>query len=155
MVPAENSVIDHDFALDIINRLEFFNRFSQRQKHDLAHYYKHIFVYKENDKIITEGEEEHSFYILLSGKVSVTKGEEKRLITELQPGEFFGEISFLTKSKRSANVTASEKSIVIKVSDRILKSMDSEFREIIKDKIIEKLIVRLNCMNNLFVSHAH
>ena len=151
---SRNNMIDHEYALSIVNRLELFDKFTLRQKREIAHFYKNILIFEPNQRIISEGEIEPSFYILLAGKVHVTKGDENKLLTELLPGEFFGEVSFLTKSPRNANVIAKEQSIVIKVSDRILKSLDIEIREMIKDKIIEKLIARLDHMNSLFVENA-
>lgn len=69
--------------------------------------------YQEGDIIVTEGEEGHSLFLLVSGEVKVfTRGErgEHLQLAELGAGDFFGEVSLLTGRPRTATITA--KSIV-------------------------------------------
>ncbi len=69
--------------------------------------------YQEGDIIVTEGEEGHSLFLLVSGEVKVfTRGErgEHLQLAELGEGDFFGEVSLLTGKPRTATITA--KSVV-------------------------------------------
>ena len=69
--------------------------------------------YQEGDIIVTEGEEGHSLFLLVSGEVKVfTRGErgEHLQLAELGAGDFFGEVSLLTGKPRTATITA--KSVV-------------------------------------------
>ena len=69
--------------------------------------------YEEGDRIIKLGELGETAYVVVEGKVKVSKtssraGEEAReiLVNELGRGEIFGELALLTAHTRTANVTA-------------------------------------------------
>ena len=55
--------------------------------------------------LLHEGETGHSFYIMVSGEVKVTKGD--KLLNVLKPGECFGEMAYLGKErfKRTASIS--------------------------------------------------
>jgi len=136
--------------LNIVKRLSFFYDFSLGERKKIINFKSNFLVYKNNECIIKENSHSTSFYILLSGTVNVTKGEEELPITQLEPGEFFGEISFITNTQRTANVIANGTVIVIRVNKELLKELHAEIREKIKDKIIYKLISRLDYMNDAY-----
>jgi CRP-like cAMP-binding protein len=54
--------------------------------------------------LIGEGARGYSFFVLLEGTATVTSQGSK--LTELGPGEFFGEIALLAGGRRTASVTA-------------------------------------------------
>lgn len=59
-------------------------------------------------RILTEGEVADGIYVLLSGKVSVTRMAEdghEVMLAELQPGEVFGEMSLIDNAPCSASVS--------------------------------------------------
>jgi diguanylate cyclase (GGDEF)-like protein len=51
-----------------------------------------------------EGEQGREFFVILEGEVEITKGEDR--VRALGPGEFFGEIALVERSRRSTTVTA-------------------------------------------------
>jgi NADH dehydrogenase FAD-containing subunit len=63
--------------------------------------------FEPGDVIIREGEAGESAYVILAGKVEVTReqGQETIHLTTLSEGECFGEIALLTDAKRTATVT--------------------------------------------------
>ena len=72
--------------------------------------------YPVEQDLCIEGNEEDVFYILLDGKVEVTKkinSSDKRLLNELYPGDFFGEMGLIARRKRSGTVTATSDSILL------------------------------------------
>ena len=55
-------------------------------------------------EIIAEGELDTSFYIIISGDVTVFKGDLE--VDELHEGDCFGEMGFIARKKRSATIIA-------------------------------------------------
>lgn len=79
-----------------------------------------------------EGEIESKFYILLDGRVSVTKtinNIEQRHLKELEAGDFFGEMALIHNAPRAATVTAIEPVTVLEIDrddfDRVLRHSPS------------------------------
>jgi CRP/FNR family transcriptional regulator, cyclic AMP receptor protein len=87
------------------------------------------------------------FFILISGRAVVTRKDVTRPIAFLEPGDFFGALSFLIRRARTASVTAEEDSLIMRVDHAILKKLDPAVREKLKDRIIEKLMDRI-CRTN-------
>ena len=54
-------------------------------------------------RLITEGDPNHAFFVLEEGQVEVTVGGKRRRV--MGPGEFFGEISMDALMKATATVT--------------------------------------------------
>lgn len=97
--------------------------------------------YPKDTSIIKEGEEDHSFYIVLSGLVSVEKNGQK--IESLQEGDCFGEMGYLTKAKRSASVIAKTDVALIQVNastlDRAEEGTQLRFLKIFVKTLIGRL----------------
>jgi len=79
-----------------------------------------------------EGEIESKFYILLDGRVGVTKtinNIEQRHLKELEAGDFFGEMALIHNAPRAATVTALEPVTVLEIDredfDRVLRHSPS------------------------------
>lgn len=97
--------------------------------------------YPKNTHIITEGEEDHSFYIVLSGHVTVNKNDQQ--IDSLQEGDCFGEMGYLTKAKRSASVVAKTDVSLIQVNsstlDRAAEGTQLRFLKVFVKTLIGRL----------------
>lgn len=80
--------------------------------------------YPKNSILINEGDESNSMYVVESGKVKVfvsdTNGKEFVLNTQ-GPGSYFGELSLLDDSRRSASVVTTERTTL-----RIIYKADFE-----------------------------
>jgi signal transduction histidine kinase len=75
-----------------------------------------------------EGKSEDKFYILLDGKVDVTKtinNAEERQLKELEAGDFFGEMAILHNAPRAATVISSSHVTVLEIDkenfDRVIQ----------------------------------
>jgi len=94
--------------------------------------------YKDGQVIVKEGAFGEGTYVVLSGKVSISKkvGEENVGIAELQQNDVFGEISFIDRESRSASVTAvGEVQVGLLDKDFLeneINKTSSEFRGILK-----------------------
>ena len=73
-------------------------------------------TYESGAQIIKEGDNGEELYIILAGKVLVSRGMQE--IVELQPGIHFGEMALVDQSPRSATVTARESTRVLVVQRR-------------------------------------
>jgi len=76
-------------------------------------------VYRENTYVFREGETGREMYYILSGKVQVEKstGHVKKILTEMGPGEYFGEMALLADIPRSASALAVEDSIIAVIGE--------------------------------------
>jgi CRP/FNR family transcriptional regulator, cyclic AMP receptor protein len=82
-------------------------------------------IYQAGETIITEGTEDPWFYILISGKVSVMKGEAE--VAEIQrPGEIFGEAALTGTTLRTASVVADAETVTLAINVGFAESMSSE-----------------------------
>ncbi|MFP2926696.1 cyclic nucleotide-binding domain-containing protein [Pyxidicoccus sp. 3LG] len=69
----------------------------------------------KGERIIQEGDDGRTFYVLASGEVSVRAGKTQSEVTRLGRGGYFGEMSLLTGEKRAATVVAVEDSLLLEV----------------------------------------
>lgn len=133
--------------LTIIDRLSFFNSFTTNEKRQIVSDDAHFRVYNPDEMLIRQGSSDQSLFIILTGTVTVTEGTGDTILAVLRAGDIFGEMAFLTDTRRTATVTARESVIALKL-DRIgFEKLSSEIREKFKDKIIEKMVARLDAAN--------
>jgi small-conductance mechanosensitive channel len=68
----------------------------------------------KNERVIEEGEQGHTFYLVVSGEVSVRTGKGHE-VTRLKRGNYFGEMSLLTGEPRAATVVALEDAVLLEL----------------------------------------
>lgn len=76
-------------------------------------------TYQKNTVVISEGDTSDSLYIIREGRVKayVSDEESKEITLNTQgPGEFFGELSLIDETERSASVMTTEKSTLVLVT---------------------------------------
>lgn len=66
--------------------------------------------YLADEIVFDEGEEGQAFYVLLSGRVRISRsvGNDTEMIAELEAGNFFGDLALLDNTPRSAQARAAE-----------------------------------------------
>ncbi len=79
--------------------------------------------YDSAEIIITEGDIENCFYIIVAGEVAVTK-QAKRLAV-LKQGDCFGEMAYLGKAKRTATIETLSNTILMKINASIIEQMST------------------------------
>lgn len=147
---AINKFLSKEKALDILDKVSFFDDLSKEEKETLAAFNWCFILYEDNDYLTDEGSLDKRFFVLLSGQVHVIKGIQKQVITQLKAGEIIGEISFLTNEPRTASIVATTTSSALVINQELLDELPVELREKLKDQIILKMAQRLNRMNNRF-----
>jgi CRP-like cAMP-binding protein len=82
--------------------------FSKLEKSDLSRIAKAVVprTYAKGDTIVSEGEQAAAFFVIISGKVEVTKKGNR--LNVMGAGESFGEMALLDGFPRSASVAAIE-----------------------------------------------
>jgi CRP-like cAMP-binding protein len=91
-------------------------------------------------QLLGEGRLPHEFFVIERGTAEVTKGGEP--LTELGPGDFFGEIALVEHERRTASVTASTPLTAIVMAPREFETMRHEMPEVcqrITDAIRDRL----------------
>ena len=86
------------------------------------------------EALINQGDDGESLFILAEGllEVFMQVGDEKRHVTLLRPGSFFGEMALLTGEKRSATITSSLESLVVELAKDSIMSLVTENPEVLK-----------------------
>lgn len=82
-----------------------------------------------NQVILTEGEVGDAMFLIVSGKVSVSKVVEDQCrieLGEMGPGEYFGEMALFDNMQRSATVMTTEETMVLMLHQR-------EFSEVVRE----------------------
>jgi CRP-like cAMP-binding protein len=83
--------------------------------------------------IVEEAGRGNNLYFIMSGSARVTRRAEtgdEELISDLYPGEYFGEISFVDNGPRSATVIANEDSEVIEFNGNLFLKLLNDDRDI-------------------------
>jgi CRP-like cAMP-binding protein len=78
--------------------------------------------------LLDQGRLAHEFFVLTDGTVEVCKDGEH--LTDLQPGDFFGEIALVEHERRTATVTASTPVTAIVMAPREFETMRAEMPEV-------------------------
>lgn len=128
--------------LRIIDSIHFFDGLSSAEKEKVSRLHLRIFRYEPHTTIIHSGDKDNHLYFLIKGTATVV-GDKNLPMAILQPGEVFGEISFLTPRPRSASVVANNEVVVMRVDRPYFEQLDSALREKLKDKLIAVVIERL------------
>jgi len=104
--------------------------------------------FKPEIALIKEGDHGDSFYILAGGYVRVTRG--KRTLSVLSAGDCFGEMSYLAHNDathRSATVTTTSDTIVIKIRAEDLRASSLSCRRLFDERFLNTLVDRLEKAN--------
>jgi len=130
----------HQEKLTAVRVLPFFNEFSDTELADILRVGSWE-TYAPGQVIITEGNPECSFCVLVMGEVVVTRqGHE---LTSLHPGDCFGEMAFLSETKRSASIVAATNVSVLRISDTqmndALASCQVRFQKMFLRTLVERL----------------
>ena len=108
--------------LDVLKGMQMFRYLSYKELVRVSNISEMIDV-KETARVFSVGDPGESMYVVLSGKVRLTKGDT--VVAELGRGHHFGEMSLVDRSTRSLTATAME-------TTRLVMITRKEFYEIIK-----------------------
>ena len=88
---------------EVLSTVDLFQGLSKRELQRLMATAKEL-SFAEGDNMVTEGDEDGRFYLMLEGTAQIIQGRKK--LATLGPGDYFGEISLIDGEPRSATVVA-------------------------------------------------
>ena len=102
--------------------------FSWRELEELSKY-MNVEMFQKGNVIFEEGDKEAFMCVIFTGKVNILKesGNENKLITSIDAGRLFGEMSLIDGSPRSATAKAYEDTVLIVLTKQ-------EFSRILDEK---------------------
>lgn len=98
--------------------------------------------YRSDEQIIVEGDVDDCFYIIISGKVAVKKND--RTIRVLEKGDCFGEMGYLTKTKRTATILALGETSLMKINSTVISQVSLNCQVRFLKVFLRTLIYRLS-----------
>ena len=127
--PFKKSAADHESDIAFFSKVPIFDTLTRRQKLKInslihiRHFNKDEIVFRQDDPGV-------GLYIVRDGQVEVYReydDKTRNKIASLKKGDFFGDISLLNDSPRSATVVASQKTVLLGFfKTDLLNLMDSD-----------------------------
>ena len=132
---------------DLLRRVTYFEQCTDLELRQLIEYgYRQLF--SAGQIVCKEEDPGDSFYIILSGTVEVLSQKADKYIATLHEGEFFGEISLLLGTPRTATVKTREDAILFVVERHDLQKLLIE-QPNLADQIAQKLSERQQALRDL------
>jgi CRP/FNR family cyclic AMP-dependent transcriptional regulator len=104
--------------IDLLKRVPLFAGCSKTELRELALVADELDL-REGRTLVREGQPGREFFVLVDGSVRVSR--KGRKLSELGPGDFFGEIALLTDTPRTATVTATSPIRVLVLTNRAFR----------------------------------
>jgi CRP-like cAMP-binding protein len=100
--------------------------------------------------LVREGEFGRHLYVILRGTAEVTMGNKR--VRELVPGDFFGEMAFLSGARRSATITArSDVRVMILGPNQLEVILERE--PILARRMLQTMAQRIQSNERLSITH--
>jgi serine/threonine protein kinase len=125
---------------EIARRLEFFDEFSDEELDETVRACSWQ-SYGTGELIVAEGAEDRAFFILAEGEVGVSIKNKK--IATLSKGACFGEMGYLSKTRRTATVVATDDVDVLKIDATLLDQTSVPCQQRFNQVLMKVLLSRL------------
>ncbi len=103
--------------IDLLRQVPFFQNFTREQIESLG-LAGCIIKMPKAKVIVTEGDIDDTFYVLLKGKVRIRKDNE--VIAKIRAGECFGEMAYIAGQARNATATTATECLLMKINATLL-----------------------------------
>ncbi len=103
--------------IDLLRQVPFFQHFTREQIESLG-LTGCIMKMPKGKVIVTEGDIDDTFYVLLKGKVRIRKDSE--VIAKIRAGECFGEMAYIAGQARNATASAATECLLMKINATLL-----------------------------------
>ncbi len=125
--------------VDLIKSVPLFSECSRKELGEVAGIADEIDL-REGKELTKQGRAGREFFILVEGTADVKKGS--RRVNELGPGDFFGEISLIRHTPRTATVVATSPVRTLVITERSFQSL-LQHQPGIQNKVMSALAARL------------
>jgi CRP/FNR family transcriptional regulator, cyclic AMP receptor protein len=129
-----------DSKIEAIKQVPLFAGCSKRELAAIARIADEIDL-REGKEVIREGARGSEFFVLLDGDVDVRKGNRK--VRSLGPGASFGEIALISRTPRTATVTARTPVRALVITDRAFRTLLEQMPDL-QPAVMQALADRLN-----------
>lgn len=145
--PQEDIEVQEKF--NQIQQLEFFEDFTESEIWEIirACIWQQ---FSQGEEIIVEGDIDDSFYIITSGDVEVYK--DNSLIGHLKTGDCFGEMSYLSKERRTATISARDNVELMKINATLIEQASVECQLRFSKVFMQTLVKRLSQTTAMYAS---
>ncbi|MGQ0657812.1 MAG: protein kinase domain-containing protein [Chromatiales bacterium] len=137
--PREDLAVKELFTT--IRKLEFFQTFPDSELWQLVRAGTWL-QFEPGREIIVEGEIDDSFYVIAGGAVTVRKGG--RDLRMLARGDCFGEMGYLTRTRRTATIVACEPTSLLKLNSTVINQLSMSCQVHFLKVFVRTLIQRLS-----------
>ena len=131
-------------VVDYVHHVPFFENFSREEVKEIL-MASNLVKVRKGRVVVSEGEIDDSFFIILSGKAAVKKGGH--IIAVISRGECFGEMSYLSGQTRAATVIAASDSIMMRISATLLDRSPESIQLKFLKQFAATLLTRLSRSN--------
>jgi CRP-like cAMP-binding protein len=125
--------------VELIKGVPLFAECSKRELDEVAGIADEIDL-REGKELTRQGSSGREFFVLVEGTAEVRKGN--RRVNMLGPGDFFGEISLIRHTPRTASVVATSPVRTLVITERSFRSL-LDHQPGIQTKVMSALAARL------------
>ncbi|MBW1705597.1 MAG: protein kinase [Deltaproteobacteria bacterium] len=127
--------------VDYVHHVPFFHNFTRDQVNELVSANSIIKV-PVGRVVVSEGEISDTFYVILSGKLKIMKGDEK--IALIGDGECFGEMAYIAGQARFATVVADTDCILMELNPTFMERLSKSIQFLFFKNFAMTLVRRLS-----------
>jgi eukaryotic-like serine/threonine-protein kinase len=109
---------DEDAKFALLRELDFLKPFTDDEVHEFLEVGDWD-RFRVGQEIIVEEDSDDAIFILVSGRCSVSRGGA--VLDDVEAGECFGEISYVTEQPRVATVTATKPVTILRIEEPIIE----------------------------------
>ena len=128
-----------DAKTEALSQIPLFEGLSKKELTRLARISEDLEV-PEGKVLCKEGDIGHEFFVILEGEAEVTRRDKH--VATVGPGDFFGEISLLENSRRTATVTVKTQLRFFVMTGQAFRHLLDENREV-ERKVLHALARRV------------
>jgi eukaryotic-like serine/threonine-protein kinase len=142
----ETRIIADSEKLDALTKIPFFEDFSETELWEVLRISEWA-KFLSGKTLVKEGDHGTSFFVLIKGKVIVSK--MGKTLTTLERGDCFGEMAYIDKSKaeRSASIVSAMPVMLMKIKSEVLEQSSEQIQLRFNRAFLKILVHRLALAN--------